>query len=53
MFLSYFYLPIGYLVKTKNTTSLEHNSHVPPSYSWNEIDYRVRAAYHRALTLGQ
>ena len=32
---------------------LEHNSHVPPSYSWNEIDYRVRAAYHRALTLGQ
>jgi glycosyltransferase involved in cell wall biosynthesis len=32
---------------------LEHNSHVPPNYSWNEIDYRVRAAYHRALTLGQ
>ena len=31
---------------------LEHNSHVPPSYSWKEIDYRVRAAYHRALTLG-
>jgi len=28
MFLSYFYLPIGYLVKTKNTTSLEHNLHV-------------------------
>ena len=31
---------------------LEHNCHVPPSYSWKEIDYRVRAAYHRALTLG-
>lgn len=31
---------------------LEHNYQVPPSYSWNEIDYRVRAAYQRAITLG-
>ena len=28
MFLSYFYLPIDYLVNTKNIISLEHYQHV-------------------------
>lgn len=32
---------------------LEHNSRVPLKYSWVDIDYRVRAAYQRAITLAQ
>jgi glycosyltransferase involved in cell wall biosynthesis len=34
-------------------TILEHNAQVPPKYSWSEIDHRVRAAYQRAIVLGQ
>lgn len=32
---------------------LEHNARIPPSYSWSDIDHRVRAAYQRAIALAQ